>query len=177
MGGSDAIPDSFEGLPGVLWDTGRRQLRETRPVGKSPPPAGRTRAVTYGSLAALASYLLVLPSPTENLNDIWKFDTGTLEWTWMRGSNAFANELPKRRAILAVFPGFMAHKAHHYLPSNVPGGRSVGAMEDRSRLDLSGCSVERVMIHPPRVGFSMTYGNSILLRTSEDVGQRKQHSF
>lgn len=112
MGGSETVPGAEEGQAGVYGTLGS--------PGAENKPGGRAGAVSWtdssGNLWLFGGYTFVANGNSGNLNDLWRFNVSSGQWTWMGGSNtiSFATE-----AVPGVYgtldsPG----------TGNIPGGRS-----------------------------------------------------
>jgi N-acetylneuraminic acid mutarotase len=132
IGGSDSIAGTCNqynncGPPGVYGTLGSPAAANV--------PGARSSSSTWidssGNLWLFGGLGLDANGKGGELNDLWKFNPATNEWTWMSGSNALASN--------CLWTGYCGPSGvygtlHTPAAGNVPGGRSYGV----SWMDRSG---------------------------------------
>jgi N-acetylneuraminic acid mutarotase len=134
VGGHSYLNDLWQYDPASLewtWISGSNTVAQVGiygTKGTAAPanvPGGRTGAVSWvdssGNLWLFGGFGLDSLGTQEFLNDLWKYDPTTLEWTWVSGSNT------------APQPGIYGIKGMAD-PSNIPGARQLAV----SWIDPSG---------------------------------------
>ena len=98
-------------------------------MGTSSPsniPGGRGSAVVWtdhnGNFWLFGGYGIDSSGNTGSLNDLWEFNPGTNEWTWVGGVNV----LPSCSTLKGCGPSGVYGAQGTPAPANVPGGRSGG---------------------------------------------------
>ncbi len=126
-------------------------------LGTSAPvnaPGSRWNAVEWtdkqGKLWLFGGYGLSTGTAVEQLNDLWRFDPSTNQWTWMAGSNQ-----PDQPGVY----GTLGSPS----PTNIPGARS-GASAWTDQSGNCGYSADTELAFRTTVAFLMTFGSSILYR-------------
>jgi N-acetylneuraminic acid mutarotase len=111
MGGRSTVPGSLQGQAGVYG------VLATPAVGNIP--GGRWGAVNWtdskGNLWLLGGFGADFVGTEGVLNDLWKFNPSTMEWTWIGGSET----IPTNSEALSGVYGTLRNPA----AGNVPGGR------------------------------------------------------
>jgi N-acetylneuraminic acid mutarotase len=119
MGGSNTIPSCTIIIPNTCGESGVYGSLNTAAAGNIP--GARYSAATWidgsGNLWLFGGYGYDSVGATGPLNDLWEFNTSTMKWTWMSGSNVVASvQLTKGQAGVYGTLGVPS-------PQNVPGGR------------------------------------------------------
>jgi N-acetylneuraminic acid mutarotase len=112
MGGSSNVPGSNEGQPGV-YGTERTPAATNIPGGRG---ASAVWIDHSGNTWLFGGYGFDANEDASYLNDLWKLDPTTNEWTWMSGSSTIGASGGQ--------PGVYGTMATPAL-TNVPGGRAV----------------------------------------------------
>jgi N-acetylneuraminic acid mutarotase len=120
MAGSDTIPGSYSGQPGVYGILGT--------TNSSNIPGGRFSPASWmdasGDLWLLGGQGFDWTGTSGLLNDLWKYTPDTGQWTWMAGGNTVppSNNYILENGQSGVY-GILGTPA----PGNNPGGRLGGA--------------------------------------------------
>ncbi len=73
------------------WVSGSNQFNPVGSYGSSPVPGSRDSSVawtdTSGNLWLFGGYGYASTSTAGELNDLWKFNPGARQWTWVNGGN------------------------------------------------------------------------------------------
>ena len=91
---SEELNDLWEYAPGTgqwTWVSGSNQFNPVGSYGSSPVPGSRDSSVawtdTSGNLWLFGGYGYASTSTAGELNDLWKFNLGARQWTWVNGGN------------------------------------------------------------------------------------------
>ena len=91
---SEELNDLWEYNPTAktwTWVSGSNQFNPVGSYGSSPVPGSRDSSVawtdTSGNLWLFGGYGYASTSTAGELNDLWKFNLGARQWTWVNGGN------------------------------------------------------------------------------------------